>query len=90
MLGRSDFGHEKSKVCYNYFTTNKLLHMARKSPVSLALCCYYTITQGDAVMCIMDFCGNIIHDRRNNHHEEICGDGAGCNAGGSSLCGFFC
>ncbi|MBQ6973091.1 MAG: hypothetical protein IJP86_12150 [Synergistaceae bacterium] len=29
--------------------------MARKNPVSLALCCYYTITQGDAVMCIVDF-----------------------------------
>ena len=29
--------------------------MARKNPVSLTLCCYYTITQGDAVMCIVDF-----------------------------------
>ena len=76
----SDFGHEKSKVCYNYFVQINIAHMARKSPVLLTLCCYYSITQVDAVMCIVDFRVKIIHDWR-SHHEEVCGDGAGCDAG---------
>ena len=62
--GRSDLGHEKSKGCAIICFVETFLHMARKNPVSLALCCYYSITQGDAVMCIVDFCGKTIHDWR--------------------------